>query len=270
MLRILCAWDPDLSVLIGCALLVAAYSAAHLHDFDRAPWFGAGVVVMLLALISPIDVLADEYLFSAHMMQHLLLVLAVPPLLLMGITPRFARLIVGHRQLGAFERILGTGVIAWTIGVGILVLWHVPALFDAALNNEYIHIVEHLCFLVSATVLWWPVFGPLPECRFTPLWMQLYLLGAAMANSLLGIWLTFAPAGIYTLYPNGSDPLDLTEVLRSTWGLTPAVDQQMGGLLMWVGGGVVFGGLMAVKIVRWFGTADPDENEESPFPVSNR
>ena len=70
-----------------------------------------------------------------------------------------------------------------------------PRLFDAALGNEYIHIVEHLCFMVTATIFWWPVLAPLPECRISPLWTQVYLLGGAMANSLLGIWLTFAPDG---------------------------------------------------------------------------
>lgn len=100
MAEILRAWDPDLSVLIGCAVLLAAYWSAHRGDFARAGnlscagWFVAGVVVMLFALISPLDTLGDEYLFSAHMLQHLLLELAVPPLLLLGITPRFARAVL--------------------------------------------------------------------------------------------------------------------------------------------------------------------------------
>jgi cytochrome c oxidase assembly factor CtaG len=257
MTRILTAWDPDLSVLIGCAALIAAYWAAHRNDLGRASWFVAGVGVMLLALISPLDVIGDEYLFSAHMIQHLLLVLIVPPLLISGITPRFTRRVVECRPLGAIERFLGNAVVAWTMGVGMLAVWHAPALFDAALNNEYIHILEHLCFMVSATVFWWPVFKPLLERRLSPLWAQLYLLGGAFANTLIGIWLTFAPAVIYTPYLNPDDSLHLMQLLRSGWGITPAVDQEVGGLLMWVGGGFVFISVMVVAMVRWLGAVDP-------------
>src|SRR5215472_1566802 len=94
---ILRAWDPDPSVLIGCAALLAAYWSAHRGDLARAGWFAAGVAVMLFALISPLDTLGDEYLFSAHMLQHLLLELAVPPLLLLGITSRFANRVLASR-----------------------------------------------------------------------------------------------------------------------------------------------------------------------------
>ncbi len=256
MARILAAWDPDLSVLIGCAALLVAYWAAHRNDLGRGGWFVAGVGVMLFALVSPLDVIGDEYLFSAHMTQHLLLVLIVPPLLICGITPRFARRLVECPPLGAIERFLGNAVVAWTIGIGMLAVWHAPILFDAALNNEYVHILEHLCFMVSATIFWWPIFGPLPEYRLSPLWTQLYLLGGAMANSLIGIWLTFAPAGIYTPYLNPDDSLHLMELLRSGWGITPAVDQEVGGLLMWVGAGFVFISVMAAAIVRWLGAVN--------------
>jgi cytochrome c oxidase assembly factor CtaG len=208
---------------------------------------------MLFALVSPIDVIGDQYLFSAHMIQHLLLVLIVPPLLISGITPRFARRVVECRPLGAIEHFLGNAIIAWTIGIGMLAVWHAPTLFDAALSNEYIHILEHLCFMVSATIFWWPIFAPLSESRLTPLWTQLYLLGGAMANSLIGIWLTFASAGIYTPYLYPEDSLHLMEFLRSGLGITPAVDQEVGGLLMWVVGGFVFVSVMAAEIVRWFG-----------------
>jgi cytochrome c oxidase assembly factor CtaG len=251
MARILAAWDPDLSVLLGCAALLLGCWAMHRGNPGRARWFIAGVVVILVALISPLDTLGDEYLFSAHMLQHLMLVLGVPPLLLLGLTPSFARRVTECRPFGEIEGVLGNPLIAWLLGLGILTLWHVPALFDAALNNEYIHILEHLCLMVSATIFWWPVLAPLPECRLAPLSMQLYLLAGAIGNSLLGIWLTFAPAGLYAPYLHPQDSLGILQLLRSGWGLTPAVDQQIGGLLMWVGGGFVFVTVMAVQVVRW-------------------
>lgn len=258
MARILAVSDPDPSVLIGCALLLTVYCAVHRDDLSRAGWFVCGVVAMLVALVSPLDEIGDKYLFSAHMMQHLLLILAVPPLLLIGITPAFARRIFEYRLIGRIEQVLGSPAVAWTIGVGTVILWHAPLLFDAALENEYIHIVEHLCFLVSATIFWWPVFAPLPACRFGPLWTQLYLAAAGMANGLLGIWLTFAPAAVYRPYLRPPDSLPIMEHLRTQWGLTPAVDQAIGGLLMWVGGGFVFVAVMVIMLVRWFGSAEAE------------
>src|SRR5215470_7578916 len=131
---ILRAWDPDLSVLIGCAALLAAYWLANRTDLSRAKWFVAGVAVMLFALISPLDTLGDEYLFSAHMMQHLLLELAVPPLLLLGISPRAARAVVDRHPFGRIERVLRNPLVAWLLACATLAVWHVPRLFDAALG----------------------------------------------------------------------------------------------------------------------------------------
>ncbi len=258
MAVILRAWDPDLSVLIGCAALLAAYWSAHRGDLSRAGWFVAGVAVMLFALVSPLDILGDEYLFSAHMLQHLLLELAVPPLLLLGITPRFARAVLDCRPFGRIERVLGNPLLAWTLGIATLAVWHLPRLFDAALGNEYVHIAEHLCFMVTATIFWWPVLAPLPQCRMSPLWTQVYLVGGAMANSILGIWLTFAPEGLYAPYLHPADSLHVAALLRIGWGLTPALDQQVGGLLMWVGGGFVFLAVMIVLFLQWFGVAETD------------
>src|SRR3984893_1249973 len=258
MAEILRAWDPDLSVLVGCAELLAAYWSAQRGDLARARWFVAGVAVMLLALMSPLDTLGDEYLFSAHMLQHLLLELAVPPLLLLGITPRLARAVVDCRPLGQIERVLGNPLMAWTLGIATLALWHLPRLFDAALGNEYIHILEHLCFMATAVIFWWPILAPLPQCRLPPLWAQVYLLGGAMANSLLGIWLTFAPAGLYAPYLHPADSLHVAALLRIGWGLTPALDQEVGGLLMWVAGGFVFLAVMVVLFLQWFGMAETD------------
>ncbi len=259
MNAILKAWDPDLSVLIGCAALLAVYFAAHRGDRGRAGWFVGGVAVMLLALISPLDTLGDEYLFSAHMLQHLLLELAVPPLLLLGISPRVARAIVDRPSLGRVERTLRKPAVAWPLGCATLAVWHAPRLFDAALGDEYVHILEHLAFLVTATIFWWPVLAPLPRCRIAPLLAQGYLLAGAIANSLLGIWLTFAPAVLYAPYLHPADSLHLDAILRGDWGITPAVDQEIGGLLMWVGGGFVFLAAMIALFMRWFGALESDD-----------
>ena len=250
MTQILSAWDFDGSVLIGCAALLAGWWITHRGDYRHAAWFGSGVGLILFALASPLDILGDEYLFSAHMGQHLLLELAIPPLLLLGISPRFAQLVVDS-PLGRVERILGKPLLAWVLGMGTLALWHIPALYDAALRSEDIHIVEHLSFMITATIFWWPVLAPIHSRRMSPLWTQLYLLAGALTGSLLGIWLTFATNVLYLPYLHTQDPLHIATLLRSQWGLTPLIDQQAGGLLMWVGGGFVFLTAMLALFLQW-------------------
>ena len=95
---------------------------------------------MLLALISPLDVLADDYLFSAHMLQHMLLVLAVPPLLILGLPRELRESIVRIPALGTIERALRNPLIAWTLGMAALWIWHMPRLYDATLASEATHL----------------------------------------------------------------------------------------------------------------------------------
>jgi cytochrome c oxidase assembly factor CtaG len=250
------AWDFDPTIVIGCVLLLAAYALAHRDDFARAGWFIAGVVAMFLALVSPLDALSDAYLFSAHMLQHLILVLVVPPLLILGISPRFARAVLKVRELARIEHMLGNPIAAWVIGMSMLWLWHAPVLYNATLADEDVHIFEHLCFLVSATIYWWPILAPLEEARLSAMPAVIYLITGAVANSVLAILLTFARPGLYPAYLNPSDPLKILPMIRDSWGLTPALDQQLGGLLMWVPGGMVFLGAVIWVMARWYSTPD--------------
>lgn len=250
--NLLYAWDFDPSVMIGCVALLSAYAIAHRGDFARAGWFVAGVVAMFLALVSPIDVLSDSYLFSAHMLQHLILVLIVPPLLILGISPRFARAVLRIPLLARIERLLGNALVAWTIGMTMLWIWHLPALYNATLADEGIHIFEHLCFLVSATVYWWPILAPVDEARLSAMPAIIYLVTGAVANSVLAILLTFARVGLYPAYLNPEDSLKILPLVRDSWGLTPALDQQLGGLMMWIPGGMVFLAAVIWVMARWY------------------
>jgi cytochrome c oxidase assembly factor CtaG len=248
-------WDP--SVVLGCAALLGAYLAAVRFRLSRgAGSFGAGILVLLLALVGPIDTLSDTYLFSVHMLQHVLLVLAVPPLLLLGLPPALARKALAQPALRGIEGVLGRPALAWLLGMGTLWAWHLPTLYTAALESKNIHIAEHLCFLTTATIFWWPVLTPLPERRLAPLGAVLYLLPASMASSLLGILFVFAPRIVYPFYLHPDDPLGLLPLLRGTWGLTPAVDQVLGGLIMWVPGCLVYLGFAIVPLFRWLSEAE--------------
>ncbi len=249
-------WDWEPSVLLGCAGLLAAYlAAARWRPPREAPWFAAGVAVLLLALVSPLDTLGDTVLFTAHMLQHLLLVLAVPPLLLLGIPADLARRALRWRPVAALERAVGRPWVAWLVGVGTLWVWHAPSLYDAALAHEGLHVVQHLCFLASAAIFWWPVCAPPGERRLSSLGSVVYLMSAGMAQSLLGILLAFAPRVLYRAYLHPVDPLGVLALIRRDWGLSAAADQGLGGWLMLFLGGLVYMAVILGKLAAWFFSA---------------
>lgn len=251
------AWSWDPSVLGGVLMLAAAYLAWRRgRPGPRGVAFGAGLVVLALALESPLHTLGERYLFSAHMAQHLLLLLVVPPLLLWGLPPADTARLLRRRPIAALEARLGAPAVAFTVATVALWLWHLPALYDAALVRHGLHVAEHLVFLVTATMFWWPVLHPDPRRRLVAGRAMAYLAAALVSGSLLGILLTFAPAGTYPFYLDPPDPWHALPLLRGAWGLTPAVDQQLGGILMWVPGGAVYIAGILILFGRWMGGVD--------------
>lgn len=230
-------WDWEPSVVVGCAMLAIGYLAMVRQRLNRAPYFLAGVVLLLLDLVSPIDTIADRTLFSAHIVQHFFLALVIPPLLLLG-TPAF--------KLGVLtklERAVGQPPISWLLGVGTMLAWHIPAFFNAALANDGLHIFQHLSFLVTGVIFWWPIVGPLQARHLPALGAVAYLFSACACCSLLGAFLTFTPVGLYPAYLNPHP---------NYWGLDPQSDQQLGGMLMWVPGCFVYLSGILATVTRWY------------------
>jgi putative membrane protein len=295
---LLTAWDFQPSVVGGCLALLALYAVAWRRTARlpraaacaaprsaalpgnvpceqerpglryRPPLFVAGVLVLLLALVSPLDTLGDTYLFSAHMAQHMLLLQVVPPLLLLGMPSRLWRRIVAWPPADRLERFLGRPLLAWPIGVITLWAWHAPALYNAALGNENLHTFQHLTFLVAATIFWWPVVAPLRERRRLPSWAAVgYLMLGALSSSILGIILTFSPADIYPGYLHPVDSLGILPLVWGQWGLTPAADERLGGGLMWVAGGLIYLLAIVLTVARWFGDLDEAADADDEMPV---
>lgn len=260
------AWDWEPSVVAGSALLLTGYLAAVRFRFNRTTFlFASGVGVMLLALVSPLDTLGDDYLFSAHMLQHILLDQVAPPLFVLGLPAGLARELLSWPPADRAERILGRPLLAWVLGIGTLWLWHLPVLYDATLANERIHILEHLTFLVTGTILWWPVFAPLRERRLPALAATAYLVLAGAANALLGIIFTLSSHPFYSGYAHPNDRLGALSLIRNRWGLSQLADQQLGGAFMWVIGSVIFLAAILARIVRWYQEVD---SESVPMPIS--
>jgi len=252
------AWDFEPAVIFGCAALFLAYLWVVRFRMNRkTALFGSGVLLMLLTLIGPLDFLGDHYLFSAHMLEHLLLYLTVPPLLLLGLPPAPVESLLSIEIAAKAERFLRRPTIACLVAVGTMWLWHLPVLYNAALNHDGLHAVEHLSLLLTGTIFFWPILTPLPSHRLSPIVGTVYIFAAMSANMLLGILLTYSPLGYYPTYMRSSDGTGLLRLIRTVWKLDPQSDLNLGGMFMWIIGGLLYFAWLLAVISRLY--RNPEE-----------
>jgi len=254
------AWEFEPTVIFGSAALFIAYLWVVGFRLNRKTvFFGSGVLLMLVTLIGPLDFLGDNYLFSAHMMEHILFNLAVPPLLLLGLPPEPVRSLLSIKIAARVERFLRRPVTAWLVTVGAMWLWHLPVLYNAALNYEGLHVLEHLSLLLAGTIFFWPILTPLKSDRLSPIMGSVYLFTAMSANMILGILLTYAPLGYYPTYMRSSDDTGIFRLIRTVWKLDPQSDLNLGGMFMWIIGGMLYFGWLMAVISRLY--RNPEERE---------
>jgi putative membrane protein len=249
-------WSPSALGLPVAALLGYLYFKGPL---TRRAWsFFAGLFLLGAALVSPLGALA-EVLFCAHMVKHLLLLLIVPPLMLLGLPPPRPPKKRALKSTGAPAPMLPASALFWLAGVGGMWLWHIPALCNAAMTSAAWHALETASSLFLGFCFWWPIVGPQSERRLAPLPGIFYLFSACVGCTLLGIFITFAPDGLYSSYLNPMDPIGILPWARERWGLTPAVDRQIGGLMMWVPACFVYVGGCLGLMSRWYASRDADD-----------
>jgi putative membrane protein len=263
--RLIAAWDWEPSIIVGCAALgVGYYFWTRWRERMRALYFFAGVLLLALDLMSPLDRLADEYLFSAHIAQHFVLALIVPPLLLFGLPKRLTEMALRRPLIRGLDRRIGHPPVSWLLGVGAMLIWHIPALFNAALASDGLHIFQHLSFLIAGTIYWWPI---IVGWEISMAGSIAYLFTACLSCSLLGAILTFNSPGLYPAYLHPPDSLGILPLLRDQWGLDPAKDQQLGGLMMWVPGCFVYLSAILWMLARWYGTPEHVAGEQPELEV---
>jgi cytochrome c oxidase assembly factor CtaG len=246
-------WDWEPSILIGLALLVGGYTLAVGPLRRRYKWgapvpasrqvaFYLGMFTVLIALVSPLDALADEYLFSAHMVQHMLLTFVAPPLWLIGTPSWLAEKLIPGPARGIMAGVTHPAA-AFIIFNGTMWAWHLPRVYDLALEYEGLHIIEHQAFMASAVIGWWPVLGAFQPNRnvLTSPVRVFYLVLSIFPCTALAALITLAPTRLYTFYANAPQQ----------WGLSPMTDQQLGGALMWIPGDMIFVLAIIIAFYRW-------------------
>ncbi|HEY8445843.1 MAG TPA: cytochrome c oxidase assembly protein [Thermomicrobiales bacterium] len=219
--------------------------------------FVTGTIVFLIALGPPLDDWADSYLLSAHMLQHMLLMFVTGPLWLSG-TPRWVFEPLAQRPLlNRIGAAVTHPVSVFFVANLIITIWHLPGPYDVALRYEPVHVAQHASFLVAAILSWWPVAAPVPAWSRLSLPLQcLYIFLMSVPSGIIGAFIAFAEPGVYHYYVTAP----------RLWGISVAADQEAAGVLMWVGGSVVYLAVISVLFFRWAAKEDAKESASRPAP----
>jgi cytochrome c oxidase assembly factor CtaG len=213
--------------------------------------FIGSIVVVLIALVSPVDRLGEDYLFSVHMVQHLLLGDIAPLLMLLALSRVMMRPLT--RRLQAVERALGPlahPACALVLWLGLVYFWHVPALYDAALNHSALHALQHVSFFTAGVLVWWPLIQPVPmRNRLSGMWTFGYIGAAKLGLASLGLFLTWTSTVVYSYYQH----------VPRIWGFSAISDQNVGGAIMMVEQSLVLVTVLAVLFGRMLAQSEQDE-----------
>jgi putative membrane protein len=226
--------------------------------FRNATWrpalFGLGILVAFLALESPIDRGGDHYLFLIHMLQHLLLMMVAPPLIILGIVGARPLPRDRYRTVRRVWWFVTRPWIALIIFNAVMLVWHLPALYDTTLTTEAVHIVEHLSFIGVGLVFWWGIVDPIRDeqtVTVSPLEKIAALVISGIPPTVLGILFALAPTAFYSFYV----------AAPRLWGITPLMDQQIGGVFMLGLGNIIYFVAITIIFMRLLGSPARDEEE---------
>lgn len=197
------------------------------------------------------------------MLQHMMLGMIAPPLMVAGLPASMVQSWLRIPLIARLERLLGHPPFALFVFVATLWIWHLPYLYNLALEDEKVHVFEHVLFIATGIMLWWPVLKPIPEGRLKPLSAIIYMGIAASLGTLLGIIFTVADTSFYSFYADPKDETGALHLIRDEWGLTRLDDQKLGGAIMWEPMGGIFLWAMMASMINWFKQSDHDALQDN-------
>lgn len=247
------AWNwPPIVVLLGAVLLLGAYFYAigplrrRIHPEEpvksgQTTAFSIGVGLILLSLVTPLDEYAHMF-FTGHMVQHLLLSLAAAPLLLLGVPVWLLQYLLRRPLVRKGWRWLIFPIVASLLFNANLWIWHAPPILSAMMMNMGLRLLSQILFVVTGLLFWWPLLSPelegLPSLNIAG--KMIYMLLSDMPMVLLGAGLTFMPP-FYSIF----------QAAEQAAGISPTVDQQLGGLIMWIPGSIYFIVVASILFLQW-------------------
>jgi putative membrane protein len=256
-------WKLYPDFMIGWLLLFGAYFlliGPLRHRFPesrpaearRVLSFSLGMLIMLVGLQGPLHELSDYFLFSAHMVQHLLVMVIMPPFLLYGTPDWMLRPVVRIRPIGTMARWLTLPLVAFALINVVFLAWHFPAPYDLMMRDHDVHVAMHLMIMSTGVIMWWPVMSPLPELpRLAPPLQMVYLFVLGIPMMVAAAFITFAGDPLYTWY---------VEAPRIS-SLSALEDQRMGGAIMWVPGALTIWIAITIVYFRWVNREGREDEE---------
>jgi len=266
------SWTLNPGVLISAAIIAAAYlkrwrdvrlGSSPLRTTEAPIWrlccFMGSVLAGVIALISPLDALADQ-LFFMHMLQHILLLDIVPILAILGLTKVILRPVT--RAVREFERrawVFAHPAFAVALYVAVIWAWHIPAAYDLAVRHSPVHVLEHISFVVAGSLYWWHLISPIrARMRLGGMGPVVYMASTKLFVGALGMGLAFAPVALYPYYVHHA----------RVWGISAIDDQSMAGLLMAVEQSIVMGIALAVLFVRALTESEREQQRRERFGLA--
>jgi putative membrane protein len=247
------SWPFDPTVYAGLVVLYFghAWLARGLDDVERkrSLFFGLGVLTIWAALETPIDTIADHYLDSVHMLQHVLLGFVAPPLMLLGLSPGMVARLVRVPGL----RSITEPVPAQLVAAAVMIVWHLPPLYDATLYSEPLHVFEHLTFILAGVLLYWPILQATSahaRWQMSPGVKLLYMLIATLPQDGVALAFIFSRVPFYEYY---------THAPRLVASLDPVTDQTVAGAVLMTLGKLTIGVAAIVVFIRWFGSEHDED-----------
>jgi cytochrome c oxidase assembly factor CtaG len=266
------SWTLEPGVLVGVAIVGGAYVARWRRvrtggsarpASDAPAWrlccFLGSLLATLIALVSPIDALADQ-LFFMHMVQHVLLLDVVPILAILGLTKVILRPVTRavqdlERRAGA----LASPAFAVVLYVGVIWLWHIPAAYDVALRHPLVHILEHVTFVIAGSLYWWHLLSPIrARLRLGGMGPVVYMASTKLFVGALGMGLAFAPTAIYSFYVHHA----------RVWGISAHDDQSIAGFVMAVEQSLVMGVALVVLFMRALAESEREQQRRERYEIA--
>ncbi|MCH8345387.1 MAG: cytochrome c oxidase assembly protein [Chloroflexi bacterium] len=247
-------WSFRPDVILLCLLLGGAYYFAvtqlRPRSADAGPvkrsqvvYYSLGVLTIYAAAGSPLHNLADEYLASAHMLQHVLLTLVAAPLLLAGTPAWVWQALLRVRGVLPVARVLTSGLMALAVFNAVMLLVHLPSAVDLQLREWWFHLFAHTSLLVAGLVMWWPVLSTVPELPRLAYPVQMgYLFLQSLVPAVMASFITFSDRAVYQAY---------VEAPR-IWGISPLADQQIAGGIMKLMGTIILWSFVTVAFFKWY------------------